>query len=59
MPYVFGGLVLLNAATLGYYLFFQQPSISKTLQDVQESLIQPVEFTNSAEFIPPDIGSKD
>lgn len=26
MPYLFGGLVVLNAAMLGYYLFLQQPT---------------------------------
>lgn len=59
MPYLFGGLVLLNAATLGYYLFLQQPSIPRSLQNAQESLIQPIEFANSAEFIPPVIGSRE
>lgn len=59
MPYLFGGLVLLNAATLGYYLFLQQPSTSKSLQNVQNSLILPLAFTNSAEFIPPVIGSEE
>ncbi|WP_352339117.1 hypothetical protein [Psychrobacter sp. 16-MNA-CIBAN-0192] len=58
MPYLFGGLVILNAATLGYYLFLQQPSVSQSVQDTQKALIEPVDFINSAEHIPPVIGSK-
>lgn len=59
MPYLFGGLVLLNAITLGYYLFLQQPSTTKNIKAAQEEITQPLEFTNSAQFIPPPIGSKD
>lgn len=59
MPYLFGGLVLLNAITLGYYLFFQQPSTTQTLKAAQESITQPLEFTNSAKHIPPIIGTRD
>lgn len=59
MPYMFGGLVLLNAITLGYYLFVQQPSPTDSLQTAQEALIRPLPFTNSAEHIPPLIGSRD
>ena len=58
MPYVFGSLVLLNAATLGYYLFLQQPSKTQSLQNVEAALTQPIDFTNSAEHIPPVIGNK-
>lgn len=58
MPYLFGGLVVLNAVTLGYYLFLQQPSTTQTLKAVQDEIIQPLAFTNSAEYIPPVIGSK-
>ena len=59
MPYLFGGLVILNAATLSYYLFLQQPPISQSMQQAQKALIHPVDFINSAEHIPPIIGSKD
>lgn len=59
MPYLFGGLVLLNAITLGYYLFLQQPTTTESLKAAQEEITQPLEFTNSAEFIPPSIGKKD
>jgi hypothetical protein len=59
MPYLFGGLVLLNAITLGYYLFIQQPSTTHTVQAAQAEITQPLSFTNSAEYIPPVIGSKD
>ena len=59
MPYLFGGLVLLNAATLGYYLFLQPPVTTKSVQIAQSELINPIGFINSAEHIPPLIGSKD
>jgi len=59
MPYLFGGLVVLNAITLGYYLFLKQPSTTQTLQTAQAEITQPLAFTNSAEYIPPAIGSKD
>lgn len=59
MPYLFGGLVALNAITLGYYLFLKQPSTTQTLQTAQAEITQPLAFTNSAEYIPPAIGSKD
>lgn len=58
MPYLFGGLVILNAATLGYYLFLKQPTVPQSVQQAQEALVQPVDFMNSAEHIPPDIGNK-
>ncbi|WP_201617785.1 hypothetical protein [Psychrobacter urativorans] len=59
MPYMSGGLVILNAITLGYYLFIQQPSPTQSLQTAQETLIHPLPFDNSAEHIPPLIGSED
>ncbi|MGE6245452.1 hypothetical protein ACQKCF_05550 [Psychrobacter proteolyticus] len=59
MPYLFGGLVVLNAITLGYYLFLKQPSTTQTLKIAQKEITQPLDFTNSAEYIPPAIGSKD
>ena len=59
MPYLFGGLVLLNAITLGYYLFLQQPSTTQTLKAAQADITQPLAFTNSAKHIPPMIGTKD
>ena len=58
MPYLFGGLVVLNAFTLGYYLFVPQPSVTQTLKAAQDEITQPLAFTNSAEYIPPFIGSK-
>ena len=57
MPYLFGGLVVLNAVTLGYYLFLQQPSTTQTLKVAQDEITQPLVFTNSAEYIPPAIGN--
>lgn len=59
MPYLFGGLVLLNAITLGYYLFLKQPSTTQTLTAAQSEITQPLSFTNSAKYIPPVIGDKD
>lgn len=59
MPYLFGGLVLLNALTLGYYLFVKQPNTTQSLQTAQAEIVTPLPFTNSAEHIPAPIGSKD
>ena len=59
MPYLFGGLVVLNAITLGYYLFLQQPTTTQTLKAAQDNITQPLEFINSAEYIPPIIGTKE
>lgn len=58
MPYLFGSLVVINAITLGYYLFLQQPSSTQTLKAAQGEITQPLAFINSAEYIPPVIGSK-
>ncbi|WP_426242862.1 hypothetical protein [Psychrobacter sp. TWP2-1-2] len=51
--------MVLNAITLGYYLFLQQPSTTQTLTAAQENITQPLAFTNSAKYIPPIIGNKD
>lgn len=59
MPYLFGSLVILNALVLGNYLFLQQPSNTKSLQQAQAALTQPISFSNSAKYIPPPIGNKD
>lgn len=59
MPYLFGVLVVLNAMMLGYYLFLQQPSVTQTIKSAQDEITQPLAFTNSAEYIPPVIGSKE
>lgn len=59
MPYLFGGLVLLNALMLGYYLFIKQPVPTQTVQTAQAELTTPVSFTNSAKHIPPVIGTKE
>lgn len=56
MPYLFGGLVVLNAITLGFYLFVQQPSATESLKTAQAELTQPLSFTNSAKYIPPPVG---
>ncbi len=59
MPYLFGGLVVLNAAALGYYLFLQQPTSTETLKAAQNEITQPLAFSNSAEYIPPVIGTRE
>ena len=59
MPYLFGGLVVLNAAALGYYLFLQPPISTETLKAAQDEITQPLAFTNSAEYIPPVIGTRE
>ena len=59
MPYLFGGLVVLNAIALGYYLFLQQPTTTQTLKAAQDNITQPLEFINSAEYIPPIIGTRE
>ena len=59
MPYLFGGLVVLNAVTLGYYLFVPQSTTTQTLKAAQEEITQPLAFTNSAEYIPPIIGTRE
>lgn len=59
MPYLFGALVLLNAFTLGYYLFLQQPTPTQSLQQAQAEITQPLVFANSAAYIPPPIGKKE
>ncbi|WP_201533814.1 hypothetical protein [Psychrobacter ciconiae] len=58
MPYLFGGLVVLNAIVLSYYLFLKPPERSKSVQQAHAALTQPIEFSNSAAYIPPPIGTK-
>ena len=58
MPYLFGGLVLLNAITLGYYLFVPQDSTTHSLQTAQADITRLLPFTN-AKHIPPQIGTRD
>ncbi|MBO1530674.1 hypothetical protein J3492_05545 [Psychrobacter sp. F1192] len=59
MPYLFGGLVVLNALLLGYYLFLQQPSTTQSVQAAQDELTHEIPFTNSAAHAAPLIGTKD
>ncbi len=59
MPYVFGGLILINAAVLISYLFFQQPSTTDSLKQAQAELINPISFTNNSQYVPPLIGDKE
>ncbi|MES1965796.1 hypothetical protein M0N77_10770 [Psychrobacter sp. AH5] len=59
MPYVFGGLILVNAAVLISYLFFQQPSSTESLKQAQVELVNPIAFTNNSKYLPPLIGDKE
>lgn len=59
MPYLFGGLVVLNALLLGYYLFLQQPSATESVKAAQAELTHEITFINSAAHAPPLIGTKD
>ncbi len=59
MPYLFGGLIVLNAIMLANYLFFQKPSTTQSLKQAQAELTQPISFTNSSKSIPPPIGDKE
>lgn len=59
MPYLFGALVVLNAITLGYYLFLQQPTTTQSLQQAQAEITQPLVFANSAAYIPAPIGNNE
>lgn len=59
MPYVFGGLILVNAAVLISYLFFQQPSSTESLKQAQAELVNPIAFTNNSQYLPPLIGDKE
>lgn len=58
MPYVFGGLVVLNAVVLSYYLFLKPPRPSDSVNQAQSAITQPIPFDNSAAYIPPPIGTK-
>lgn len=58
MPYLFGGLVVLNTLSLGYYLFIQQPSPTQSVEAAQAQITQPIDFINNAKYIPPPIGEK-
>lgn len=58
MPYLFGVLVILNALMLGYYIFLSPPHESSGLEGSKAALVQPIEFSNSSEHLPPEIGTK-
>ncbi len=59
MPYLFGGLVLLNALMLSYHLFVEQPTSTKSVQAAQAEITNPIAFTNNAKHIPPLIGTRE
>ncbi|STY91049.1 hypothetical protein [Moraxella bovis] len=56
MPYLFGLLVLANAALLGYFLLV--PSTDKNVEQAKTSLVAPVSFTDTTNQLPPEIGKK-
>lgn len=56
MPYLFGLLVLANAALLGYSLLV--PSTDKNVERAKTSLVAPVSFTDTTNQLPPEIGEK-
>ncbi len=56
MPYIFGLLVLANAALLGYLLLV--PSTDKNVEQAKAALTAPVDFTNNTNQLPPEIGRK-
>lgn len=56
MPYVFGLLVLANAALLGYFLLAPQNDAS--MEQAKSRLTAPTTFTNTTNELPPEIGKK-
>lgn len=59
MPYLFCGLVILNTVMLGYYVFLKQPLATESLKTAEAEISRPLTFINSAQHIPPPIGTKD
>lgn len=58
MPYLFAVLLLLNGAFLGYSLFLKKPSDAPSVIEARASLKAPLEFKNTTDQLPPEIGSK-
>lgn len=59
MPYIFGGLVVVNALLLAFFIFLHQPnSQTDSVKSAKAQLTQPIEFENSTEKLPPLIGEK-
>ena len=58
MPYLFTGLVALNALALSYFMFFQTPQPTQSLQQAQAEVVKPIEFQNSSSELPALIGTK-
>ena len=56
MPYLFGLLVLANAALLGYFLLM--PNNDKNVERAKASLVAPVAFVDTTNQLPPEIGAK-
>jgi len=56
MPYLFGLLVLANAALLGYFLLM--PNNDKNVERAKASLVAPVGFVDTTNQLPPEIGTK-
>lgn len=58
MPYVFAGLLVLNALMFGFYGFLHKDSHSETYNQAVAQIKTPVAFTNVSNEIPPMIGTK-
>lgn len=61
MPYIFGILVVINAALLGYFVFLHEPTDPKTTESfvsAKAELTNPIEFENTSIKAPPPIGKK-
>lgn len=58
MPYLFAVLLLLNGAFLGYSLFLKKDGEDASVVQAKASLQSPIEFKNTTDQLPPEIGSK-
>lgn len=56
MPYLFTGLLLLNGAFLGYSLFLKEEKEPQSVQEQKALLSAPINFTNTTNELPPEIG---
>lgn len=58
MPYLFALLLVANGAFLGYSLFLKKEEEPKSIQEAKTTLKAPIEFTNTTDQLPPEIGKK-
>ncbi len=59
MPYLFAGLLVLNALVFGFYGFIHKDATSNTYKQAVAQIKTPIAFTNVSNEIPPIIGEKD